>query len=164
MRSALSRALETLCGGKPPLETRLPSPVLPMPQVQCQQGHDVCSAGFHHDLPSHHLQVGTFSSNRSDPAPVQPGCCRPRLLGEPNSCQVCLQELREHSDAGKPRQHTLINMLNACLLDACRVNEDKTADIRVRLTSQCFSCSRGTTFPKHRWGKARTGLLRSFHA
>lgn len=51
--------------------------------------------------------------NRSGFAPVQPGRCRSCLLGEPNSHQVCLQELREHSDAGKPRIWSLIKRLNA---------------------------------------------------
>lgn len=41
---------------------------------------------FHHDI----IQISAFSYNRHDSTALHPGCCRSRLLGKPNLCQVCL--------------------------------------------------------------------------
>lgn len=43
-----------------------------------------------------------FHINRPDSASLHPWRCGTRLLGEPNLHPVCLKELREYSDAGKP--------------------------------------------------------------
>lgn len=124
-----------------------------------------CLTVYH--LLSCHLQVCAFFHNRSDSAPVHPGRCRSCLLGEPNSHQVCLQELWEHSDAGKPLMHVLIKMPHMLYphmqLFLILWNQNSKYK-RFRLTSQCFFCSQRTTFPKHRWGKAWMGSLRSSHA
>ena len=102
MRSALRRTLEMLCGREPPLETWLPSPAPPMPQVQRQRGQRHASFSFY--IKPYHANERSPPSliNRSDSAPVHPGRRRPRILGEPHSHQVCLRELWEHSEAGEP--------------------------------------------------------------
>lgn len=96
-----------------------------------------CLTVYH--LPSCHLQVCSFSHNRSDPAPVHPGRCRSCLLGEPNSHQVCLQELWEHSDAGKPWKRTFIKKLNASSVGSSYGQWSQNSEYqRFRLTSRCF--------------------------
>ena len=132
MRSAPSRTLEKLCGSKPPLETWLPSLALLMPQVQWHyRQRCVVRALIGHTLnclscPSRQLQA-LSPINRYDSAPVHPGRCRSRLLGDPDSCQVRLQELWEHSDAGEPRDDALIKMLHS--------GEDKCQNIQINLLS-----------------------------
>lgn len=139
MRSALSRTPEMSCGRKPPPETWLPSPAPLMLQVQTQRESrhalSVLLVRVILFIIPHYVNYKFVFSlvHRSDFAPVHSGRCRSRLLGEPDSHQVCLQELREHSDDGTPHIWTLIQI--GCVLTHSVFPSQTSECQRFRLTS-----------------------------